>query len=168
MNAMRAIAALLALAACTAQTVRVRPSELALRAPDIVKNGEADIWPLETHRHVRASDAIDVHIADGDTQRPQRLTIGELVAGCVVDVKSPDCLAHKAVDDLTYVRTERHLDKDKLATGIAFTAIGGAIGACLVACQDNAELGKGLEYMGIGVAAFAALFILLVAAGGRD
>ncbi|HUS31893.1 MAG TPA: hypothetical protein VMZ53_25505 [Kofleriaceae bacterium] len=162
------VLALLALAACSNVAVRVRPADLSVHAQEIVNTGEADV-PFEgTTVHVKASERVEVRLADGDTQRLATLTIGELVQGCVPDPDSKQCLANQAVRDPFVVRREHHVRSGSLETGVAFGLMGGAVGTCLAVCQDRAELGEGLAYVGLGVAAFMGLFLLVVMAGGRD
>jgi hypothetical protein len=146
--------------------VRVRPLELGQHARELVTTGTANVGPYGSQVHVEASERIDVRLAEGNTQRPARLTVGELVQGCVDDIQAPSCLAQQAGNDLTLLRRERHLDRGKLETAIGFGLIGGAIGACMAECQGDADLDKGLAYSGGAFLAFAAAFLLVAAVGG--
>lgn len=164
-----AVVALLLLASCTRHVVRVRPAELADHARDLVSRGEATVLGAKgVSVRVSATDQIDVRLGDGNTQRPARLMIGELVAGCVEDADAPDCIARQAINDEIIVRREYRVDRSRIATGIAFGIMGGAIGACIVTCQGSSELRDDLAYGAAGVIGATALFALALMLGGND
>ena len=162
------VLALLALAACSNVAVRVRPADLSLHAQEIANKGEADV-PFEgTTVHVKASERVEVRLADGDTQRLATLTIGELVEKCVPDPDSKECLANQALRDPILVRREHHGREGSIETGLTFGVMGAAVGTCLAMCQSDADLGRGFAYVGGAVAVFMGAFVLLIALGGRD
>lgn len=164
------LAVLVLLAACTRQTAVVWPAELASHAPELVEHGEATVYGTDSAKlRVSADEVIDVSLADGDTQRPARLTVRELVSGCVADVGAPGCLARQAtVERPITLRRPYRFSGTRLATGLTFAVIGGAVGTCVVACQGGAELRKDLAYGGIGVIGGVGLLVLLMMLGGHD
>ncbi len=149
--------------------VRVRPVELADHARELVTRGEATVFGAKgVSVRVSATEQVDVRLNEGDTQRPARLRIGELVAGCVDDPNAPGCIARQAGNDEIIVRREYRLDRTRIATGITFGVMGGAIGACLVTCQGSSELREDLAYGAVGVIGATALFalVMMLAGGG--
>jgi hypothetical protein len=115
---------------------------------------------------VDADTQVDVHIIDGDLQTPARMSIRELVVGCVAGPTSPTCIASKIGTDPITVRSKLHFDGSRAATTITFGVMGGALGACVALCQDGDELARGLAYGGLGAIGVFGLMVLLFALGG--
>ena len=160
------ITALLA-GACARQKSAVAPPELALHAKELVTDGEAPMYGDKGEVvEVDADALVDVRIVDGDLQTPARLTIRELVTGCVAGTTDPACTASKIGTDPITVRSKLKFDGSRFATTLTFGVMGGALGACLAMCREGGELARGLAYGGLGVVAlFGTMALLFVLAG---
>ncbi|MGE3766064.1 MAG: hypothetical protein AB7L94_27660 [Kofleriaceae bacterium] len=155
------------LVACARQKSNVGPPEIALHAKELVDDGEARMYGDKGEIvEVDADTSVDVHIIDGDLQTPARLTIRELVVGCVAGTDAPTCVASKIGTDPITVRSKLKFDSSRAATTVTFGVMGGALGACIAMCQQGDELARGLAYGGIGVVGVFGLMILLFALGG--
>ncbi|GEM_PF-3784801 len=168
---MRRTIALLAVAAvigaCARQISAVGPPELALHAKELVDEGEANMYGDKGETvNVDADTKVDVHIIDGNLQTPARLSIRELVVGCVPGTTAPTCVASKIGTDPITVRSKLHFDGSRAATMVTFGAIGGALGACLALCQEGDELARGLAYGGLAIVGVVGVMIVLFAIGG--
>lgn len=167
---MRAIAIVTIVAfvgACARQVSAVGPPELVVHAKELVTEGEAEMFgdKAETVR-VDADTQVDVHIIDGDLQTPARMTVRELVVGCLDGPASPTCVAAKIGTDPIPVRSKLHFDGSRAATTITFGVMGGALGACLAMCQQGDELGRGLAYGALGAVGLFGLMVLVFAISG--
>lgn len=123
---------------------------------------------VERDERVRVSAAqqVDVRIQEGDgLQRPATVPIRELVAGCVGDVASPQCLATKAIDNPIVVRRDREVDGGRAATAVGIAGLGGVIGFCIASCQGD-DLERGLAYGGGAVLGLFVLAAALFSLGG--
>ena len=155
------------LGACARQISAVRPPELALHAKELVDDGEASMYGDKGETvSVDADTQVDVHIIDGNLQTPARLSIRELVVGCVPGTTAPTCVASKIGTDPITVRSKLHFDGSRAATTVTIGAIGGALGACLALCREGDELARGLAYGGLAVVGVVGLMIVLFAIGG--
>lgn len=166
-GALALLACATALGACARQVSAVRPPELALHAKQLVTDGEADMYG-ETGEvvSVDADTRVDVHVIDGALQTPARLTIRELVTGCVDDPQAPGCTASKIGTDPLTVRSKLKFDGSRMATTATFAAMGGALGVCLAVCAGRDELGHGLAYGGLAVVGIVGLAVLAFSIGG--
>lgn len=96
---------------------------------------------------------------DGDTQRPMRLSIRDLVAGCVDDPQATSCLAVRVRSEPGIEYRQLRFDKERMASLLAVGLIGGAIGYALAVGGDQADFGKA-GYIGLGIV--GAMGLLLV------
>jgi hypothetical protein len=152
---------------CARQISAVGPPELALHAKELVDEGEASMFGDKGETiEVDADAEVDVRIIDGDLQTPTRLTIRELVTGCVEGTTAPTCMASKIGTDPIPVRSKLNFDRSRAATTATFMVMGGALGACIAMCQQGDELARGLAYGGIGVVAVFGLMVMLFALAG--
>jgi hypothetical protein len=152
------------LGACARQKSAVGPPELALHAKELVEHGEAAMYGDKGEIiEVDADTKVDVRIIDGDLQTPSRLTIRELVEGCVEGTTAPTCIASKIGTDSLTVRSKLKFDGARAATSITFGVMGGALGACIAMCQQGDELARGLAYGGLGAVALFGAMVLLFA-----
>lgn len=162
-----AIVVILQLVACARQKSNVVPPELALHAKELVADGEASVYGDKGEIvEVDADAQIDVRIVEGDLQTPARLTIRELVAGCVDDTAAPACTASRIGPDPITVRSKLKFDGSRAATTITFGVMGGALGACIAMCQQGDELARGLAYGGLGAVGVFGLMVLIFAVAG--
>ncbi len=159
--------AVLGLGACARQVSAVGPPELALHANELVTEGEASMFGDKAETvSVAADQQVDVHIIDGDLSTPARLTIRELVSGCVAGTTAPTCLASKIGTDPIKVRSKLQFDGSRAATTITFGVMGGALGACIAMCQQGDELARGLGYGALGAIGVFGLMVLIFALAG--
>lgn len=163
-----ALVVIVALASgCARQVSAVRPPELALHANELVTDGEASMHGDRGQTVVVDADTqVDVHIIDGDLQTPARLTVRELVTGCVAGTTAPTCTAAKIGTDPITMRSKLRFDGSRAATSVTFGVMGGALGACIALCQQGDELAQGLAYGGLGAIAVFGLMVLIFAVAG--
>lgn len=140
---------LLALATgCATVSHPIRPMQLTDHTAALLAEGRARV-PVEDGSlvTVRADEVIDVRIAEGATERPVRLTVRELVAGCGGGVTEPSCLAGRAVDQPVITRRRSRLSGEAMVGVVAIAGVGTAMGWCTLACED-----PGREFRGAGLA----------------
>src|SRR5688572_17451965 len=151
--------AVIALAGCASRTIAVAPSELARNAATLARDQRAVVYALDGQpAEIHASERVTINLRDGDVQRPVTLTVGELVAGCERDA-APSCAADRAVGEKAMFRRERRLDSDIVAKGVGFAAVGGLVGYCLAACQDDSSVPRAFGYTALAIAGVSLLFI---------
>jgi hypothetical protein len=151
-------------AGCVTTTRTAKPLQVANHAAAIVRDGRAEVHTQSGPLAVSASEVVHVRLRDPDgVERPVRLTIGELVAGCVEDTLAPGCLAARAIDDPMVLRRKTRVSSGKVASLIALGVTGSALGYCAVACDSGDEDGfrNGALVAG-GVVALGAFVFLTV------
>lgn len=149
--------------ACATTRAAVTPIEMAQQAGPIVREGGAEVTGARGVVRVAADEVVEVRAREGDLERPIRVTVRELVGGCVGGVEAPGCLAARVVDEPAVERRRLRFDRERTGTAIGFGLIGGAIGLCLAACGGDPDVGKGLALTGGIAVGAAALFLLAVA-----
>ena len=154
-----------AASACVTTHNALTPLELAQQARPLVQEGRAEVTGVRGALRVSADEVVGVRIREGDLERPMRVSVRELVAGCVDDVTSPECLAAKAVDEPALDRQRIGFDRARAETAISFGLMAGAIGTCMVACRGGLDVEKGAAVAGGVVLGVAALFLLVAAVG---
>lgn len=162
------LAGLLLTTSCTRYVVAARPPELVRHAGELATHESADVFgPDGTIVRVRADDQVDVVIDDEGTQRPARLAVRELVAGCVTP-DSPGCVANRVGDSPLVLRSGYRFDRAGLYAGLTVGVMGGAIGACIAACDQGSELAGQMVTGAVVTAGVVFLVVLLLHSGGRD
>lgn len=160
-----AVIAVFAASACVTTHNAVTPLELAQQARPLVQEGRAEVTGVHGVLRVSADEEVNVRIREGDLQRSMRVSVRELVGGCVDDVTSPGCLAAQAVNEPALERPRIQLDRARAETAISFGLMAGAIGTCMVACRGGLDVEKGVAVGGGVVLGVAALFLLVAAVG---
>src|SRR5262245_15674006 len=113
-----AVAVFIVAAAGCATTVRTaEPMSIAGRAGEILATGRAEVPGPDGMVTVAADEVVSVRLVDRDgVERPVRLTVRELVDGCVDDLDADGCLAaHAVVDEPAVTRRDTHVDKTQVA-----------------------------------------------------
>ena len=166
---MRGILVALALTGCATRTVVIAPGMVAASAAELHDNGRARVYAMDGQETViHDHDHVDVHVREeGALQTSRSLTLGEMATGCETEPKGA-CLADRVVDQRLEVHHVRSVDKDLVAKGVGFLAIGALTGYCLAECQDDGSVGRAYGYTGAAIAGVALLFVLVVALGGHD
>ena len=159
--------AAVAVSACATTRTAVTPIDLAQQAGPLLQDGRADVTGIRGTVRVSADEVVEVRVREGDLERPVRVSVRDLVRGCVEGVTSPGCLAGQSVDAPVLERRRIRFDRGRASTAIGFGLIGGVIGVCLAACDGDADLGKGAAVTGGVALGAAALFLLVVIVGGR-
>jgi len=164
---MRRVLVLLAVSGCATRTVRVAPGVIAVGASDLNTYGHAKVYAQDGQvATIHAKDSVEVLVRqEGDLQIPMKLTLGEMAEGCEL---GNECIANRVVDQRIVIKHDHYLDEDVVAKGIGFMAVGGLIGFCLAECQDEGSVGRAVGYTAAVIGGTALLFVLAVAAGGRD
>lgn len=148
--------------ACRTATTPIAPHTLTPHARQLVTDGEATIVGLDGQPiELDADKLVDVHVqdVDGDTQRPMRLSIRDLVAGCVDDAQASTCLAVRVRSEPGIEYRRLVFDKERTASLIAVGLIGGAAGYALAVAGTDADVAK-VGYVGLGVVAAMGLLVL--------
>lgn len=165
---MRGILVAVTLTGCATRTVVIAPGIVALSATQLRENGRATVYSMDGNEaEIHDHDRVDVHVRDGDLQTARTLTLGEMATGCETEPRGA-CLAERVVDQRLVVHHVRSVDKDLVAQGVGFLAIGALTGYCLAECQDDGSVARAYGYTGVAVAAAALLFVLLATLGGHD
>ena len=162
---MVAAVAAVAGSACATTRAAVTPIEIAQQARPLVQEGRAEVTGAGGVVRVSADEVVDVRVREGDLERPMRVSVRELVGGCVEGVTSPGCLAAQTVDLPALERRRVRFDGTRAATAIGFGLIGGGLGLCMAACDGDADLEKGMALTGGVAVGAAALFLLVVMVG---
>jgi hypothetical protein len=133
------LAIALAAAGCVTTTSSLKPLQVADHAAAILRDGRASVPTLSgAPVTVNASQVVHVRLRDHDgVERPVRLTVGELVAGCVGDTLAPGCLAASAIDDPMVLRKQVRVHSGKVASAIALGVAGSALGYCSLMCDND-------------------------------
>jgi hypothetical protein len=155
----------IAAGACATTRTTVTPIEIAQEAAPILRDGSAEVIGLKGKVRVSASDMVDIHVREGDLERPMRVSVRALVEKCIGGVQTPGCLAGQAVDEPALERHRVAVDRPFVTSAIGIGLLGGTLGFCLATCRDDVDVGKGLAVGGGIVLGVAALFVLLAVAG---
>jgi adhesin HecA-like repeat protein len=166
---LKSLAALAIVASgCATTSLTASPAQLANRAGDIVANGRTTVPHLDGGDAVTVAggDIASVRVIDRDgVERPLRLTVHELVEGCVDDVESPDCLAsHTVAGKPAIERRKTRVDKTQVAAAATLVVAGSMLGYCVVECEQEPDIGKGIAITTGAVVGLSALFVLAMAA----
>jgi len=159
--------AVLLLAGCTVKTTVATPSELAVHGPAFTEHGEAELLRSDGNVRVSARERVTVRVRDGDLQHIETMTVAELVAGCHSEGADDGCLARRVVNEPVLRHREQHVDGDRVAKIVGFSAIGGMVGYCFAECQGDGDLGRGFAYVGIAFGGTAVLLLLVSMLGGN-
>lgn len=162
------LAVLAGAAACSTQHTALTPVDLARQAGPLLAEGSAEVAGAGGSVRVSADELVDVRVREGELERPVRLTVRELVAGCAGGLGAPGCLAARAAVEPALERRQLRFDRERTATALGLGLIGGAVGLCLVACAGDADadVGRGVVITG-GVALGAVALFLLAASLGH-
>lgn len=135
---------------------------LTPHARQLLTEGETTLIGLDGEEvELDADKLVEVHVkdVDGDTQRPMRLSIRDLVAGCVDDPQATTCLAIRVRSEPGIEYKRLRFDKERTASLIAAGLIGGAITSALVVAGDDADVAK-VGYVALGGVAAMGLLVL--------
>lgn len=152
---------------CATVRTTVTPFELAREARPLVRDGRAEVAGLQGTVRVSADEVVQIRVRDGQLERPARVTVRELVAGCVDDLHAPGCLATQIEDAPVIERRRVRFSRERAATAITIGLVGSTVGACFALCEGDSDLGKGAAITGGVIAAGGLLFLLLMASSSR-
>lgn len=143
-------------------TTPVAPQSLVPHARQLVTEGEVTLTGVDGEELVLDADkVVEVHVqdVDGETQRPMRLSIRDLVAGCVDDPQATTCLAVRVRTEPGIEYRQLRFDKERAASLIGVGLIGGALGYAIAVAGDDADIAK-VGYVGIGFVAAMGLLVV--------
>ena len=151
--------------ACVTTRAAVTPLEIAQQTRPLLEEGSAEVTGLQGTLRVSAEEVANIHVREGDLERPMQVTVRELVGGCLDGVDSPGCLAGRAVHEPAIERQRVKFDRARAETAISFGLMGGAIGLCVAACDDTTSLENAAVVAGGVVLGTLALFLLVGSIG---
>ena len=147
--------------ACATTRMTVTPLELAKQARPLLQEGSAEVTGPRGTVRVSADEMANIRVREGDLERPMRVSVRDLIGGCVDGVTSPGCLAEQAVDEPAIERQQLRFDRRRAQIASSFGLMTGAFVPCLAACDNSASLEKGVATGGVVVLATAGVLLLV-------